>query len=525
MPGQPPLLKFDDFRNEIDNFLKRFGAGGTSANNGVNGNRYNADDDPYDGRRTGHATAPSGNAAALHVARRLTFGATPALVNEITTKGVQTWIDEQLNWQSIDDSQMDPIIACFPGVTEAAVTLRSAPYRKTVNFNLAGATVARAVWSRRQLHELMVDFWSNHFNVDGSSSLIRPFKPADDVSVIRANALGKFSDLLVAATKSPAMLTFLNNAQSRADGNNTPNENHARELMELHTVGVANGYTEADVAKVAHILSGWTIDAKTASFSFDVSKHDLGPASDGAAILGWSRNGRTGMAAGESFLNHLARHTGTAQKVAYKLCVRFIGDYVLPQDAIVATTAANFLANDTAIAPTLRTLFQSEDFKASAGLKARRPFEFIAGTLRAANVSFDPAQTQHFQGLVNSRLNILGQPLFGWTFPNGYPDADIRWIAAGSILDRWNFARTVSTDGFKLSMFDIEKILGTPAPSKVGAVISKLASAVLSEPLDSSVYQYILNATDLDADMRWQPWYDARPLLAYILQSPQNQIR
>jgi hypothetical protein len=221
----------------------------------------------------------------------------------------------------------------------------------------------------------------------------------------------------------------------------------------------------------------------------------------------------------------LARHSDTADRIAYKLCVRFIGDYVTPSDTIVATVADAFLANDTQIAPTLRVLFQSNDFKASAGLKARRPFEFVAGTLRAAGVTFDATQAVPFKNVVNSRMNVLGQPLFAWSFPNGYADADYKWVTAGSILDRWNFARKVAVDGLALSMFDIDQILGTPVPTRVGAVIAKLANAVLSEPLDPAVYGYILDATDLDADMRWQPWYDARPLLAYILQSPQNQIR
>ncbi|NCY15750.1 MAG: DUF1800 domain-containing protein [Actinobacteria bacterium] len=524
MSGHPPLLKFDDFRSELDNFLKKFGAGGSNANNGQNGNRYDEDDDPYTGRRTGHATIPTGNAAALHVARRLSFGATPALVNEITTKGIQTWIDEQLNWQAIDDSAMDAILDSFPGVGMTPQEVKFSPIRGTVVPNIGAATMARAVWSRRQLLELMVDHWTNHFNVNGMLGTVNTYKPTDDDAVLRANALGKFSDLLMAVTKSPSMLAFLNNAQSRADGTNVPNENHARELMELHSVGVGRGYTETDVAKVAHLLSGWTI-SKTGSFTFDPLRHDLGPAASDGQILGWSRNGLTGLAAGESFVNHLARHTSTAQKVAYKLCLRFIGDYVQPDDAIVSTTASNFIANDTAIAPTLRTLFQSNEFKASAGLKARRPFEFVAGTLRAADLVFEPTQVGQFQTMVNSRMKSLGQELFAWTFPNGYPDSDYRWITAGSMLDRWNFARRVSVDGLMVSMFDIERVLGTPTPTKVGGVITKLATAVLAEPLDSAVYEYILEATDLDADMRWQSWYDARPLLAYILQSPQNQIR
>jgi len=524
MSGQPPLLRFDDFRSELENFLNKFSAGGNNANNGQNGNRYNSDDDPYTGRHGGHATVATGNAPALHIARRLTFGATPALVAQIISKGIPAWINEQLAPQTIDDSAMDSILTNFNGIDLTAEQLKVSPYRNEVTTNLAAATMARAVWSKRQLFELMVDLWTNHFNLDATNGVVRPFKPIDDLTVIRANALGKFSDLLIAATKSPAMLTFLNNAQSRADGSFVPNENHARELMELHTVGVANGYTEDDVAKVAHVLSGWTI-SKTGTFVFDASRHDLGPAVDGAPILGWSRNGLTEMAAGESLLNYLARHPNTARKIAYKLCVRFVGDYVSPSDAIVTTVANAFVANDTQIIPTLRVLFESNDFKASAGLKARRPFEFVAGTLRAANVTFDATQTASFKNVVNGRMNVLGQPLFGWTFPNGYADSDYKWVTAGSMLDRWNFARKVAVDGFALSMFDIDQILGTPAPARVGAVITKLASAVLSEPLDSAVYDYILEATDLDADMRWQSWYDARPLLAYILQSPQNQIR
>jgi uncharacterized protein (DUF1800 family) len=524
MAGQPPLLKFEDFRTELDRFLQKFGAGGSSANNGVNGNRYIPDDDPYTGRRGGHATVATGNAQALHIARRLTFGATPALVAEITSKGIPAWINEQLAPQTIDDSAMESILACFPSVTMSPDQVRLSPLRARVTANLATATMARAVWSKRQLFELMVDHWSNHFSVNANLGTVNIYKPADDVNIIRAHALGKFSDLLIAVTKSPSMLTFLNNASSRADGTNSPNENHARELMELHTVGVDRGYGEADVAKVAHILSGWTIDKKS-NFVFDPTKHDLGPAADPAPILGWSRDTATGVAAGEAFLNHLAHHSSTAQTVAYKLCVRFIGDYVQPDDAIVTATASNYLANDTAIAPTLRSLFESTDFKASAGLKARRPLEYIAGTLRSVGASFNPASADSLQKFVNHRMVVFGQQLFGWTFPNGYPDADCKWISAGSMLERWNFARLVAIDGFTFPMFDIDQILGTPAPARVGAVISKLASAVLSEPLDSAVYDYILEATDLDADMRWQSWYDARPLLAYILQSPQNQIR
>jgi len=524
MSGQPPLLKFEDFRSELDRFLQKFGAGGSNANNGQNGNRYNEDDDPYTGRGRGHASIPTGNAAALHVARRLTFGATPTLLAEITSKGISSWIDEQLDPASIDDAAMDPILACFPSVTMSPTEVKLSPVRAQVTANLATATLARAVWSKRQLFELMVDHWSNHFNVNANLGSVNIYKPADDLNSIRAHALGKFSDLLIAVTKSPSMLSFLNNATSRADGTNVPNENHARELMELHTVGVDRGYGEADVAKVAHILSGWTIDKKS-KFIFDRTKHDLGPAADPVPILGWSRNATTGVAAGEAFLNHLAHHSSTAQTVAYKLCVRFIGDYVQPDDAIVTATASNYLANETDIALTLRSLFQSPEFKASAGLKARRPLEFIAGTLRSVGANFDPASADSLQTFVNHRMLVFGQQLFGWTFPNGYPDADYRWINAGSMLDRWNFARLVSIDGFTFPMFDIDQILGTPVPTKVGAVITKLANSVLSEPLDSAVYSYILDATDLDADMRWQSWYDARPLLAYILQSPQNQIR
>jgi uncharacterized protein (DUF1800 family) len=524
MSRQQPLLKFEDFRNDLDEFLKRFGAGGRNANDDDDDNRYDEDDDPYTGRRSGRRTIPTGSAAALHVARRLTFGATPALVAEIDSKGIQNWIDEQLAWQSIDDSAMEPILANFAGIEDSYVTLKTATYRTSVTSNLQSAAMARAVWSRRQLYELMVDLWTNHFNVDASATSVQSYKPMDDLDVIRANPLGKFSDLLLAATKSPAMLAFLNNAQSRADGSHTPNENHARELMELHTVGAANGYSEEDVAKVAHLLSGWVI-TKAGTFMFANSRHDLGPAADGSPIVGWSRNGRTGVAAGESFVQHLARHPDTAQSIAFKLCVRFIGDYVSPSDEIVTTVAAAYMANDTAIAPTLRTLFQSSDFKASAGLKARRPFEFIAGTLRAVGATFDATQLLAFQSMVNGRMKTLGQPLFSWSFPNGYADADCTWITAGSMLERWNFARQVAIDGLASSMIDITAILGTPAPVRVGDVIRTLANAILSEPLDEKVFEHILDATDLDSDMRWQSWYDAGPLLTYILQSPQNQIR
>ncbi len=467
------------------------------------------------------------DAELVHTARRLSFGPTPALLAELRTKGSAAWIDEQLAPASIDESAIAPYLAKYPRIDQTAAQIQSGVDPWRARYDLATASMVRAVWGRRQLFELLVDFWSNHLNVDINHDASQPHKPTEDREVIRKHALGRFSDMLLASAKSAAMLLYLDQAISRADGGRIPNENYARELLELHTVGVNGGYDEGDVKEVAHLLTGWTIaDSSTGAFTFKSAWHNLGPLASGGSVLGWSPNGLTGLAAGESFLKHLARHPKTAERLAHKLAVRFIGEHVKPTDAVVAAAAQKYLANDTAIRPMVQHLLTSAEFKVAAGRKLRRPIEYVAACMRGAALQFDPARADSLVWALNNPLELMGQAPYAWPAPNGYPDANGKWASVGGMVARWNLAASVSV-GFwwGAPTIDLNRILGLPAPATVGEAIDRVALAVLGEPLESTARAALLSATGLAASAPWKSTYNTRAILTYVLQAPQNQIR
>jgi uncharacterized protein (DUF1800 family) len=333
--------------------------------------------------------------------------------------------------------------------------------------------------------------------------------------------------MLVASAKSPAMLRYLDQASSRADKGRLPNENYAREVMELHTVGVGGGYDEADIKEVAYLLTGWSLtDADTGSFTFRSAWHSMGPLASGGDVLGWRPGSLTGQAAGESFLVHLARHPKTANRLAHKLAVRFIGEHVKATDAVVTTAAKAYSDNDTAIVPMVRSLLRSSEFAASAGGKARRPFEYLAACMRGAQLRFDPAKAPDLVWAVSSSLGLLGHEPYCWPAPNGYPDSNGKWLSAGAMVSRWNMASYAGV-GFWYGSptFDITRLMGSTPPATVGQAVDRLGAAVLCTPLDSATRTAIITATGMAESAKWQTWYNTRGLLAYILQSPVNQVR
>ena len=463
----------------------------------------------------------------LHVARRLSFGLTPALLAEIRAIGTTAWIDQQLAWESIDNSAVDAILPSYPRalMTAAEITAGVDPWR--TRQEMAAATIVRGVWSKRQLHELLVDFWSNHLNIDINHDASTRHKPTDDRDVIRRYATGKFSDMLVASAKSPAMLLYLDQALSRADGGRLPIENYAREMLELHTVGVDGGYDEADVKEVAYLLSGWSVASRNdGGFQFRPQWHNMGPLATGGDVLGWRPNGLTGVAAGESLLVYLARHQKTATRLAHKLAVRFIGEHVRPTDTVVTVAAQAYTANDTAIAPMVRSLLLSTEFRASAGRKMRRPIEYFAGLLRSMQLQWDPARATNLTNTTMGQLGLLGQVPLAWETPDGYPDSDARWTTAGAMVARWNLA-TLGSNGFgaPAPQFDANRILGSPAPTTVGEALDRAAIAILGEPLDATARAAILSASGQTNSTAWKSTSNARAVFAYILQTPQNQMR
>jgi uncharacterized protein (DUF1800 family) len=304
----------------------------------------------------------------LHLLRRATWGPTPSMAKRIHAMGPSAWLEQQLAPRTIDDTACSTMIATRFPILSTSVRDAFTNLDGTWDLmqQLGVAAIARATWSRRQLFEVMVDFWSNHLNVTNPSDNVWWSRHDYDRTVIRRHALGKFSTMLTASATHPAMMMFLNNAESTGDN---PNENYGRELLELHTVGADAGYTETEMHTSALVLSGFGISWETGEFAYHPGDHYTGHVS----VMGWSAantSAANGRAVGLSYLNYLAHHPATAQRIATKLCQRFVSD--TPPASLVRRVAAAYLANDTAIVPTLRTLFGSAAFPLSKGHAARR---------------------------------------------------------------------------------------------------------------------------------------------------------
>jgi uncharacterized protein (DUF1800 family) len=370
----------------------------------------------------------------IHLLKRLTYGATPAARDRIVAIGEATWLNEQLSPASLDSSAVNTKIAAFPALSMTGATLFTT-YPNGTGANQAGnqlrlAALIRAAESPAQLFERLVEFWSDHLNVPAENRRLQLFKIVEDRDVIRVHALGKFKNLLVASAQSPAMLDYLDNANSYAAA---INENYGRELLELHTRGVNGGYTETDVVNTARLLTGWSINNTTRAFQFKVARHDASP----LTIMGWVRpTGGNPFDHGVQFLQWLAGTPQTAQHVCRKLAVRFVGDQ--PDPALVTAMVNAWLANDTAIGPVLRAMVAHPSFDAAAGKKFRRPMEYFTFVVRALGAQTAATANNNQIKRILSTLEALGQTPFGWPAPNGYPDVEGAWLNSGALLARWN---------------------------------------------------------------------------------------
>ena len=480
------------------------------------------------------------------VLNRLAFGPRPGDVARIRAMGVHQWIALQLASDRIDDGAAERIVASYETLgkptTElvemydrgqvairqqqkaqassgdtasrkdmrAEVLQNDPQLREQLRQNqrilgdVQSAKLARAVVSDRQLDEVMVDFWENHFNIFAGKGVDRIFIPAFDRDVIRPNALGKFRDLLGAVAKSPAMLFYLDQWQSAADSAHptlaaarggargggrraapargltmeelerlapnaqltpaqrkrlesmTPdqrmqfvqqraqagarakrglNENYARELMELHTLGVDGGYTQQDIMEVARALTGWTMNPRgTAEFVFRPEIHDAAQ----KVVLGHVIPAGGGVEDGETVLDIVARHPSTAKFIARKLAIRLVSD--APPDALVDRAAQTFLKTDGDIREVVRTIVTSPEFfsRGAYRSKVKSPFELVASALRAVGAQADTTMRSA------QMVGFLGAPIFGHQAPNGWPETGESWMNSGAILNRINFGVTVA---------------------------------------------------------------------------------
>lgn len=399
------------------------------------------------GVKSGAAKGSAVSADIIHLLNRITYGPTQAELQLAQAMGYEDYLELQLQPESLDDAFLESLLAdLFPSLAMSYQQIFE-QLESNEDFEPAGelivATIARQLFSPRQLFELMTEFWTNHFNVYIFDGPVQFLKTVDDRENIRPFAMGNFGDLLRADARSPAMLYYLDNFSNTKFG---PQENYARELMELHTLGVDGGYTESDVVEVARCFTGWTIDPRQAElFTFEAEEHDT----DEKQVLGQLIPAGGGIEDGEQVLELLLDHPSTGTFLAGKLCRRFIADH--PPQSVVNELASIYTSSGGDIRAMLRGLFLSDEFRGSAQQKFRRPIEYVNNVVR----TLDPVESDGYFQVVFRQLESLGQIPYFSVPPTGYGDESKDWLNTNALLGRWNV-------GFSIAFGDL------PAGSRAG---------------------------------------------------------
>jgi uncharacterized protein (DUF1800 family) len=487
----------------------------------------------------------------LHVLRRATYGPRPGDVARVRALGLDAWLEGQLDPDRLDDSAVDRELATlptlsmsiaelhrdYPRVDPAAAPARdmTGPDRRPARIvaELQAARMLRAVASERQLQEVMVDFWSNHFSVFAAKAEVRWYVTAYERDVLRPLALGRFPDLLRATARHPAMLFYLDNWLNARPGYTIQvgpnagrraglNENYARELMELHTVGVEGGYTQRDVTEVARAFTGWTLERPRgeARFVFRPGMHDRGE----KVVLG-HRLVTGGQQDGEDVLDMLARHPATAHFIAIKLARRFVADD--PPPALVERVAAAYRHTGGDVRAMLRVLFAAPEFRAAATAKVKKPSEFVASAARALGATAGPRGA-----LALARASAeIGEGFYEAVPPTGHPDRAEAWVNPGALLARLNFALALVEGRLPGVEVDVQALVRDADRGRPDAVLEALlrtilhgragqqTRAVLTAQLDQP---QIIRRT---ADDRGPADTDVPKLTALVLGSPEFQRR
>ncbi len=504
----------------------------------------------------------------VHVLNRLGFGARPGDVQRVKALGLENYINQQLNPEKIIDSVAENKVKDLPVLnmktaelyekfpqpgqllrqlqargmlpedlaearenrvkggnnqtSQPGNPLENEKYRKLLQdyyrenglqrpqriiAELQASRILRAVYSERQLQEVMVDFWTNHFNVFAGKGADRWLLPAYDRDTIRPHAMSKFSTLLQATAQSPAMLFYLDNFQSVSPNANGRvmqrpqqrrrgiNENYARELMELHTIGVDGGYTQKDVQEVARCFTGWTIfrprggaaavnamlgegegrDAGT--FFFNARMHDDGE----KIVLGQKIPAGGGMKDGLMVLDILARHPATAKFIATKLVRHFVADN--PPAALVDRVAATFTKSGGDIREMLRTIFFSNEFNSQEAYRAKikRPFELAVSAIRTLGADTNGGPGTH------QWIARMGEPLYGFQTPNGYSDAAESWVNTGGLLERMNFGLALASNRIQGTRVNLGKLtMDESLKTILAGEVSEVTRETLRKQLDQS---------------------------------------
>jgi uncharacterized protein (DUF1800 family) len=453
-----------------------------------------------------------GSSFALRVLERLTYGARPEDVDRFLSLGsndlarLDAWLDEQLAWQALDDGDLEQRLAAaaYQTLGKSITQLWADHVRADVDRYLPvaeteAARILRAVYSGRQLYELLVEFWHDHFNVAGWDFSIAPVFVQYDRDVIRPAALGNFRQLLEAVARSTPMLIYLDNKDNRAGGYN---ENWARELLELHTLGsdayypgaahgeipmgddgLAIGYSDADVYDVARCFTGWTIrdghwqlpdqpEYDNGDFLFFGNWHEGG----NKYVLGNFIFGPTAQMEAELAMDYLCMHRQTARHLCEKLCRRLVDDEP-PQSLVesAATVWADHWQAPDQISRVVRHIVLSSEFIGGAGTKTRRPFELMCAALRKTEAEIEPQPSAGWDpyGEMLTQLRQTGHGCFRWPSPDGYPDTADRWTSASVMGQSWRLLSRLTeldeaNDQMLMRIQDVT-LAGLPAASQRSA--------------------------------------------------------
>ena len=564
----------------------------------------------------------------VHVLNRITFGPRPGDVEMVQKEGLDAYIQQQLHPETIDDSVAERDAAQFellqlsaadlsklyledtkrllkkqqqlaaaknsatmmtPGQDEAPTQTPAAPMDRIAQANqwrsvaaigqIEQAKLVRAIESERQLQEVLVDFWGNHFNIDVKKGPCRVYKIVDDRDVIRPHIWGSFRDLLEASAKSPAMLHYLDNAsntvarevspmeqemqarfKARILGTAMPtddgteemlkpkkqggiNENYGREIMELHTLGVDGGYTQEDVQNVARCFTGWTINRQTGEFIFRPRLHD----NSAKVVLGHQIPAGGGMQDGETVLDILCAEPACAHFISRELCLRFVSDDPSPE--LVDRIAGVFTQTKGDLRQVTSAILSSPEFlsPSSYGNKIKSPLEFAVSAVRASESTITAKQPAPWDKLVptlegggvlgrakvTDRLSTakrqslnwhvleLGEPLFACTPPTGYKEMSKIWVSPGALIERLNFALALTQQEVSDIAFSPQKILTGVDLDKPDAVLNQCVATLLQNNI-SDATRKVLAQTALPTEGDSHTVNPAK-LIALILGSPEFQ--
>jgi uncharacterized protein (DUF1800 family) len=577
---------------------------------------------------TAQATVPADRDEIVHVLNRITFGPRQGDVERVEKMGLHNYIEQQLHPETIDDSAVEAQIAQFellqmssseltqllsdtirrinqkqharnaaklaetaanpPGSAAMAESddrphgpppsPADQPWKAVAAIGqLEQAKLFRAVYSERQLQEVLVDFWNNHFNIDAKKGACEVWKIVDDRDVIRPHIWGRFRDLLEASAKSPAMLHYLDNATNVLAGTGDPgpppkktassgapampgattpaganhpmrtaggiNENYAREIMELHTIGVDGGYTQQDVQEVARCFTGWTVNRRTGTFEFHGWQHDNGA----KMVLGHAIPAGGGIQDGETVLDLLCAQPACARFISRELCERFVSDD--PPDALVERIAGVFRQSGGDLRRVTEAILTSPEFLSPAnyGNKIKSPLEFAVSAVRATRATliakaappYDKVQATNEgetilgrikpgnrlekapEQSLNYHIYEFGEPLFACSPPTGYPEISRKWVSASALIDRLNFAMTLTQQKVSDIRFDARQTLGGIDLDQPDAVIDQCVASLLQNKVSPATRQ-VLSQAAVPAPGAGQT-VDPSKLIALVIGSPEFQ--